>query len=106
MSELKSVLAHLDSTPQAAVRLKVAMQLAAQHGAVADALYAVNSALSRCPVAVGAGVEMAAMLLEVDQKRLASARAMFARALAEWQPAVQWHQGDGLPVRDTARMAL
>ena len=54
MSTLKSLVVHVDASPQAAVRLKLAEQLALAHGAHATAVYAVTSALLRYPMAMAA----------------------------------------------------
>ena len=78
MSTLKSLLVHVDASPQAAVRLQLAEQLALAHGAQATAIYAVVSALLRYPMAMAAGGDMAPMLAEVDQQRLEAARKRYA----------------------------
>jgi nucleotide-binding universal stress UspA family protein len=106
MSALKSILVHVDSTPQAAERLKVAQQIAARHGAQATALYAVTSALARYPVAFAAGAGAAAVMTEFDEQRLERAKAMFAKSTALAQPAVAWLRSDGAPVSALAREAL
>ena len=55
MSTLKSILVHVDSSAQSAVRLRLAEQLALAHGAQATAMYAVTTALLRYPMAMAAG---------------------------------------------------
>jgi nucleotide-binding universal stress UspA family protein len=104
MSTLKSLLVHVDATPQSAVRLKLAEQLALAHGAQATAIYAVTSALLRYPMAMAAGADMAPMLAEVDAQRLESARKLHAATV---QPAhVRWLECNGRPIPDMAQQAL
>lgn len=104
MSTLKSLLVHVDASPQAAVRLQLAEQLALAHGAQATAIYAVVSALLRYPMAMAAGADMAPMLAEVDQQRLEAARKRYAATV---KPAhVAWLECSGQPIADVAQQAL
>ncbi|TXC66971.1 universal stress protein [Piscinibacter aquaticus] len=104
MSTLKSLLVHVDASPQAAVRLKLAEQLALAHGAQATAVYAVTSALLRYPMAMAAGADMAPMLAEVDAQRLESARKLYAASV---QPAqVRWQECTGAPIADITQQAF
>ena len=104
MSTLKSLLVHVDATPQAAVRLKLAEQLALAHGAQATAVYAATSALLRYPMAMAAGADMAPMLAEVDTQRLEAARKLHAATVNPAQ--VRWLECLGRPVVDMAQQAL
>jgi nucleotide-binding universal stress UspA family protein len=104
MSTLKSILVHVDSSPQAAVRLKVAEQLALAHGATATAVYAVTSSLTRYPMAMAAGVEMAPLLAEVDTQRVEAARSLFAKTVDRTRMA--WLEVSGQPVPDFVQQAL
>lgn len=104
MSTLKSLLVHVDASPQTAVRLQLAEQLALAHGAQATAIYAVVSALLRYPMAMAVGADMAPMLAEVDAQRLAAARKHY---VATVQPAhVAWLECTGQPIADVAQQAL
>lgn len=104
MSTLKSLVVHVDASPQAAVRLKLAEQLALAHGAHATAVYAVTSALVRYPMAMAAGADMAPALAEVDAQRLEAARKLYATTV---QPAqVSWLECNGRPIADMAQQAL
>lgn len=104
MSSLKSLLVHVDASPQAAVRLQLAEQLALAHGAQATAIYAVVSALLRYPMAMAAGADMAPMLAEVDAQRLDAARKCYAATV---KPAhVAWLECTGRPIADMAEQAL
>jgi nucleotide-binding universal stress UspA family protein len=104
MSTLKSLLVHVDASPQSAVRLQLAEQLALAHGGHATALYAVTSALLRYPMAMAAGADMAPMLAEVDEQRLAAARKLFAATVPPGH--VAWLECSGTPIADMARQAL
>lgn len=104
MSTLKALLAHVDSSPRAAVRLKLAEQLALAHGAQATAAYAVTSALLRYPMAMAAGADMAPMLAEVDAQRIEAARALFAASVDRSR--VGWQELGGPPIVAFAREAL
>lgn len=104
MSTLKALLVHVDSSPRAAVRLKLAEQLALAHGARAAAAYAVTSALLRYPMAMAAGADMAPMLAEVDAQRIESARKLFAASVDRSH--VEWRELGGPPIADFAREAL
>lgn len=104
MSTLKALLVHVDATPRAAVRLKLAEQLALAHGAQATAAYAVTSALLRYPMAMAAGADMAPMLAEVDTQRVEAARQLFAASVDPGH--VAWLELGGPPIAEFTRQAL
>lgn len=104
MSTLKALLVHIDSSPRAAVRLKLAEQLALAHGAQATAAYAVTSALLRYPMAMAAGADMAPMLAEVDTQRIEAARKLFAASVDRSH--VAWRELGGPPIAEFTREAL
>lgn len=104
MSTLKAILVHVDSSAQAAVRLKLAEQLALAHGATATALYAVSSALVRYPMALASGADMGPLLAEVDDQRLQAARELFAASVDRQRMA--WLEVNGQPIFDVAAQAL
>ncbi len=104
MSTLKSILVHVDSSPQSAVRLRLAEQLALAHGAQATAMYAVTTALLRYPMAMAAGADMAPMLAQVDTERVEAARALFARSVDRTR--IGWREVSGQPLLDVAMQAL
>lgn len=104
MSTLKSILVHVDASPQAAARLQLAEQLALAHGAQATAVYAVVSALLRYPMAMAAGADMAPMLAEADEQRVEAARKLYAATV---KPAhVGWLECSGQPIAEVAERAL
>jgi nucleotide-binding universal stress UspA family protein len=104
MSALKSILVHVDSSPQAAVRVAWAQQLAALHSASVAALYAVTSMFTRYPLALSAGGDFGPLLVETDNQRRADAHALFDKAGGPG--AAAWLEGAGLPVGETVRHAL
>lgn len=104
MSTLKSLLVHVDASPQSAVRLQIAEQLALAHGAQATAVYAVTSALLRYPMAMAAGADIAPMLAEVDAQRLEAARKLYAASVKPER--VGWLECTGRPIVDVAAQAL
>lgn len=104
MSTLKALLVHIDSAPRAAVRLKLAEQLALAHGAQATAAYAVTSALLRYPMAMAAGADMAPMLAEVDTQRVEAARRLFADSVDPGH--VGWLELGSPPIAEFTRQAL
>lgn len=104
MSTLKALLVHIDSSPRAAVRLKLAEQLALAHCAQATAAYAVTSALLRYPMAMAAGADMAPMLAEVDTQRSEAARKLFAASVDRSH--VAWRELGGPPIAEFTREAL
>lgn len=104
MSTLKSILVHVDSSPQSSVRLKLAEHLALAHGAQATAMYAVTTALLRYPMAMAAGADMAPMLAQVDAERVEAARALFARSVDRQR--MGWREVSGQPLLDVATQAL
>ena len=103
MSTLKTLLVHVDGTPQAAVRLRLAERLAAAHGATARALYSTTTALLRYPLALSAGGDIAPALAELDHQRREAAHAQYRASV---DPArVAWHEGSGQPVADVVQAA-
>ncbi len=104
MSTLKSILVHVDSSAQSAVRLRLAEQLALAHGAQATAMYAVTTALLRYPMAMAAGADMAPMLAQVDTQRVEAARSLFARSVDRQR--MGWCEVSGQPLIDVAVQAL
>jgi len=105
MSAIKSVLVHIDSSPQAADRLQAALQIAARHGAQVTALYAVTSALARYPVAMAAGAGASAVMADFDEQRLDRAKAMFEKVTAGQKVAVTWLRSDAAPISALVREA-
>lgn len=99
-----TLLVHVDASPRSAVRLQIARQLGRVLNAQVVALYAVISALARYPMAMAAGADMGPLLIEVDEQRLAAAKALFAQTVPEGD--VAWRRGFEQPVRDLVRHAF
>jgi nucleotide-binding universal stress UspA family protein len=78
MSAIKSLLVHLDASPRAAVRLRVAQQVAQQHEAALTALYAVTPSILALPFyyedQTGA---LLTALQDLDDTRAKAARQIF-----------------------------
>lgn len=89
MSDLKSILLHLDASPRSAVRLRLAAALAAQHGATVTAAYAATSAMMTAALAAGEGSGLLlSAAADIDAERRQRARAMFDEARLGAQ--VEW----------------
>ena len=70
MSDLKSILLHLDASSNTAARLQLAQRLARAHGARVEALYAVLPTVLQFPFAFSADGAGAALLMnhEAEQR--------------------------------------
>lgn len=106
MSELKSILVHVDASQAAAVRVQAAAALAQACGAAATALYAVRPVYMQYPYSLSLSAEAASMLQQVEAERLARARAAFDAATVGAAVPVAWTAADGDPLRALARTAL
>ena len=105
MSEIKSILVHVDANEGCARRLDVACELGRRYAAEVHALYAVTpSAFSLAWDGTGTA---AALLAELDAQRQQQARAIFDRAQARHPSALRWQvSSDGMPVSATVQAAL
>lgn len=92
------LLVHLDASPRAEQRLKVARQLGKRLGAAVSALYAVTSNLVELPFTPELGPGVAATLRDLDDQRRVRARAMFDSSLASTGPPVSWAEACDFPV--------
>jgi nucleotide-binding universal stress UspA family protein len=94
MNTLRSIVVHVDAVPRCETRLRIALQLAREHGAQLTALYAVTPAAYTVPVMVNEGGAAFAPALEtMDRERCEQARALFDRVLADVDaatPVVKW----------------
>ncbi|MFO1221728.1 MAG: universal stress protein [Burkholderiaceae bacterium] len=105
MNPIQSILVHLDTGPQGAVRLQVARALAAQFGAAVTALYAVTPLYVQAAtdVVVGSAGEA---LMAYDTERLEAARKLVAKVNAEAGPQVQWREASSASEFTFVRDAL
>jgi nucleotide-binding universal stress UspA family protein len=97
MSEIKSILLHLDASARSAARLRLAAELAERHEATVTAAYAATPAAMVAASAIGEGSGIflaAANKLDEEYKR--TARQIFDDAQAG--PRVSWAElADGMP---------
>lgn len=106
MSETTSILVHLDATPHAAVRVHAAAALARALGAQAFGLYAVRPVYAQYPYSLSLSAEAAGLLQQVEEDRLARARAAFDAAAAGAATPLEWATAEGDAVRSVVRAAL
>ena len=76
MSELKSILLHLDAAPNGVERLQLAQRLAQSHGARIEALYAVLPAVLQYPFAYSGEGQAAALLMNTEARPASPAAAV------------------------------
>lgn len=101
---LESILVHVDASPQSALRLAVAGQLAAQHGAEVKVVYAVVPGTLHFPYSDGVGTELLQRIRPLDDERRVKARAMFDNAVADGLKGARWLDPiEDFTLRDFAR---
>ena len=107
MSELKSILLHLDAATNTAERLAFARRLARAHGARAEAMYAVMPAVLQYPFAFTADGTGAALLMNYEAEQRARVKAAFEQDCrgAGDSAAVPWHEATDDPVRAFTQQA-
>jgi nucleotide-binding universal stress UspA family protein len=105
MDALKSILLHVDASPQTVRRMQFASALAGAHGAAVTALYATWPASIEYANAFALGAEVAPMLLDYEAERLAKARAQFDKAAVTLDPSPRWTESSGEPVHCVALQA-
>ena len=107
MNALRSVLVHLDGSPRAAERLRMARSLAAAQGATVTAMLAVNPALVEVPLSALGDAGGAVLLQEAEAQRRRDARALFDRENEGPGPTMRWAEaGPGLGAMAFADQAL
>lgn len=79
MSELKSILVHLDAAANAPERLQWAQRLAQGHGARVDVMYAVLPAVLQYPFAFAGDAQAAALLTRYEAEQRGRVKALFER---------------------------
>lgn len=105
MDAFKSILLHVDASPQTVRRMQFASALARAHGAALTALYATWPASIEYASTLALGAEVAPMLLDYEAERRAQARAQFDAAAARLSPRPLWTESAGEPVHCLARQA-
>jgi nucleotide-binding universal stress UspA family protein len=100
MTALRSILLHLDASPDQRHRLAVAAQLAASHSARLSVLYAVMPVLMQYPFAMSGDGAAVAQLAQWEADARSTAQAAFARDAAVLGLAdVAWQVSEDEPVR-------
>ena len=90
MTDCKSILVHVDSSPVCSLRLKLAHQLAEASGCTATALFAATPAQLQMPFAAGAELQVTPMLEDFEVTRRRNARAGFDSAVALGLKRLAW----------------
>jgi len=111
MDALASLLVHVDSTPRAEARLRIARRLAEAHGASLTAFYAAAPVVTEMDleVEVAAGATALTLLREVDDVRRRAALSTVDRVRAEAgaKASIAWEESDlADPIDATMRRAL
>jgi len=107
MSELKSILLHLDAATNTADRLQLALRLGRAHGARVQALYAVLPAVLQYPFAFSGDGQAATLLMSYETEQRARVKAAFERERrhAADPGAVTWHETSDEPLRAVTEQA-
>jgi len=109
VSELKSILLHLDAAANGNARMALAMRLARVYGARVDALYAVLPVVLQYPFAFTGDVPGAALLMNYETEQRERIKAAFEngrqRAASADAPAVTWHETSDDPVHAFTQLA-
>lgn len=105
MSDIKTLLVHVDAGARSAPRLRVARHLAGQLQASLHALYAVNPAIIGVPIELAAAGASASLAREIDDSRLAAARKLLQQVAAEPGVPVAWHEAGGVALDALAQQA-
>ena len=106
MSDIRSILVHMDSSPCSRLRLQVADRLAARFDATATAAYAVTPSLVAHPSGFMPGGDAGALLVEFDDQRLRTAKALFDQAVDDGLSHLHWEVLGEEPVHALRRAAL
>lgn len=102
MSEIRSILLHLDAADTLGARLRLAQRLALAHGARVDALYAVMPAVLQNPFAFTVDMAGANLLIECEAEQRERVKAAFERERAQLGADASrfaWHHTADEPVR-------
>lgn len=99
MSGVKSILVHVDASVSSQHRLQVAADLGLRHGADVTAVYAVASLGAVYPyIYVVGNPESIALVAEMEEKNVATAKAMFDAAALAYDR-LHWVQATTEPLR-------
>jgi nucleotide-binding universal stress UspA family protein len=104
MSAIRSMLVHVDAAERSGTRLRLALDLAREHGAELTAMYAVSSIAAEYPFAMTGDAAAAAVLLDAEAEIRKRARARFDAIVAgSARPA--WCEVDLAPEHALSRQA-
>jgi nucleotide-binding universal stress UspA family protein len=107
MTELKTILVHVDAAPNVVQRLQLAQRLAQMHRARIEVLYAVLPTVLQFPYAFAGDAQAASMLMAFETEQRERARATFERerkataGLAE----ATWHEATDEPLHAMKQLA-
>jgi nucleotide-binding universal stress UspA family protein len=108
MTDIKSILLHLDASAGCSTRQQAAHNLAQQHGAQVDALYAVTPAVVQYPYAFTMDAPLADEMVKLQEEQRDKAKAAFARRCAEGagMPQMRWCETHDEPTRAFVQQAF
>jgi nucleotide-binding universal stress UspA family protein len=106
MSALKSILLHMDASPDGADRLRCAMRLARTNAADLTALYAVLPTYLQYPYAMAISADAASAYQQFDDERAARAKALFGATVGTDASGIRWAEAVGEPVSAFTRQAF
>lgn len=104
MSDLKTILVHLDASADIARRLQFARQVAQAHGARLDVLYAVLPSVLYPYAFVGDG-QAALAVMQAETEERERAKSAFESARAAGDVAMTWHQTPDPPAQALVDLA-
>jgi nucleotide-binding universal stress UspA family protein len=104
MNPIRSILVHLDSGPRCGSRLRLARALGDRLGASVTALYAATPPYVDLSLLFRAGVPNAE-LLDLDERRRATARKLVADVCAEPGLPIEWCEARESPAQEFMRQA-
>ena len=104
MSDIKSILLHLDASSEWGCRVRIAARIARLHDAQVTALYAVAPAHARFPLD-DASPDAARALEDIERRRLETARKTFAAASQTEAARLHWNCATGNAEREFGRQS-
>lgn len=105
MDPIRSILVHVDAGPHGRARLELAAALGRAQGAEVAALYAVTPVFVEMAFDVAMGAPPKA-LLDVDEYRISTARALVSAVSTETGVPIEWREAREAPERTTITHAL
>ncbi len=106
MSDIRSILVHVDSSSRCGARLHAAHHVAEQFDADVTAAFAAMPAAIQYPLGFSAGADVATLMVEFDKERRNRARASFDQAVAAGAPRLHWAELSDEPAQAFTRAAL